>query len=177
MSLQSCLTLCKSMDCRLLCPWDSPGKSTGVGCHFLLQGISHTRGSKPLLLGLLHWQAGYLLPAPLWIHLDMPSLDVYNECNHTIYGLWKLNFSQVCFSRSIYVALCISISFFFIASKYFIKWRREGKRRKMKGREDEERRSRQGEGGLCSCKRGNIRCGYRYRWVRKVTKIQECSPE
>ena len=24
---------------RLLCPWDSLGKSTGVGCHFLLQGI------------------------------------------------------------------------------------------------------------------------------------------
>ena len=24
---------------RLLCPWDSPGKNTGVGCHFLLQGI------------------------------------------------------------------------------------------------------------------------------------------
>ena len=24
---------------RLLCPWNSPGKSTGVGCHFLLQGI------------------------------------------------------------------------------------------------------------------------------------------
>ena len=23
---------------RLLCPWDFPGKSTGVGCHFLLQG-------------------------------------------------------------------------------------------------------------------------------------------
>ena len=22
---------------RLLCPWDFPGKSTGVGCHFLLQ--------------------------------------------------------------------------------------------------------------------------------------------
>ena len=21
---------------RLLCPWDSPGKNTGVGCHFLL---------------------------------------------------------------------------------------------------------------------------------------------
>ena len=25
---------------RLLCPWDSPGKNTGVGCHFLLQGSS-----------------------------------------------------------------------------------------------------------------------------------------
>ena len=24
---------------RLLCPWDSPGKNTGVGCHTLLQGI------------------------------------------------------------------------------------------------------------------------------------------
>ena len=24
---------------RLLCPWDSPGKHTGVGCHALLQGI------------------------------------------------------------------------------------------------------------------------------------------
>ena len=25
---------------RLLCPWDFPGKNTGVGCHFLLQGLS-----------------------------------------------------------------------------------------------------------------------------------------
>ena len=25
---------------RLLCPWDFPGKNTGVGCHFLLQGGS-----------------------------------------------------------------------------------------------------------------------------------------
>ena len=25
------------MPTRLLCPWDSPGKNTGVGCHFLLQ--------------------------------------------------------------------------------------------------------------------------------------------
>ena len=24
---------------RPLCPWDFPGKNTGVGCHFLLQGI------------------------------------------------------------------------------------------------------------------------------------------
>ena len=26
---------------RLFCQWDSPGKTTGVGCHFLLQGSSH----------------------------------------------------------------------------------------------------------------------------------------
>ena len=29
----------------LLCPWDFPGKNIGVGCHFLLQGISLTQGS------------------------------------------------------------------------------------------------------------------------------------
>ena len=40
---------------RLLCPWDSPGKNTGVGCHLLLQGIFPTQGSTPSLPGLLHW--------------------------------------------------------------------------------------------------------------------------
>ena len=30
---------------RLLCPWDSPGKNTGVGCHFFLQGIFPTQVS------------------------------------------------------------------------------------------------------------------------------------
>ena len=32
---------------RLLCPWNSPGKNTGVGCHPLLQGIFLTQGSNP----------------------------------------------------------------------------------------------------------------------------------
>ena len=35
----------------LLSPWDFPGKSNGVGCHFLLQGIFPTQRSN---LGLLH---------------------------------------------------------------------------------------------------------------------------
>ena len=34
-SLQSCPTLCDPT--RLPRPWDSPGKNTGVVCHFLLQ--------------------------------------------------------------------------------------------------------------------------------------------
>ena len=38
--LQFCPTLCDSMDSkqptRLVCPWGSPGKNTGVGCHFHL---------------------------------------------------------------------------------------------------------------------------------------------
>ena len=49
---------------RLLCPWDFPGKNTGVGCHSLLQGIFPTQGLKPLLLCLLHWQAGSLPLVP-----------------------------------------------------------------------------------------------------------------
>ena len=40
-----------------ICPWDSPGKHTGVGCLFLLQGIFVTQGSN---LHLLHWQADSL---------------------------------------------------------------------------------------------------------------------
>ena len=32
---------------RLLCPWDSPGKNTGVGCNTLLQRIFPTEQSNP----------------------------------------------------------------------------------------------------------------------------------
>ena len=48
----------------LLCPWDSPGKNTGVGCHALLQGIFLTQGSNPCVLCLLHWQVGSLPLVP-----------------------------------------------------------------------------------------------------------------
>ena len=41
---------------QTLCPWDSPGKNTGVACHFLLLGIFLTQGSNPCFLGLLYWQ-------------------------------------------------------------------------------------------------------------------------
>ena len=45
---------------RLLCPWDFPGKNTGMGCHFLLQGIFPTQG---LNLHLFHWQVdSFYLP-------------------------------------------------------------------------------------------------------------------
>ena len=40
---QSYLALCDPMDTRLLHPWDFLGKSTGVGCLFLLQGTSRPR--------------------------------------------------------------------------------------------------------------------------------------
>ena len=51
---QSCPALGNPMDCSpldFLCPWNSPGKNTGVDSHSLLQGIVPTQGSNP---GLLH---------------------------------------------------------------------------------------------------------------------------
>ena len=59
-----CLVLSDSLQphglqpARLLCPWDSPGKNTRVGCHALLQGICPTQKSN---LRLLHWQVDSLL--------------------------------------------------------------------------------------------------------------------
>ena len=49
---------------RFLCPWDSLGKNTGVGCHYLLQGVFLTQGPNLRLLHLLHWQEDSLPLAP-----------------------------------------------------------------------------------------------------------------
>ena len=55
---------------KLLCPWDSPGKNSGVGCHALLQRIFPIQGSNLCLLCLLLWQAGSL---PLMPHGNINS--------------------------------------------------------------------------------------------------------
>ena len=65
------LRLYRQQPTRLLCLWDSPGKETGVGCHFFLQGTFLTQGWNPRLFCLLHWQAGPLPLAPPWEALWM----------------------------------------------------------------------------------------------------------
>ena len=46
-----CVCVCLfAQPARLLCPWGSPGKNTGVGRHFLLQRIFQTQGSNRHLL-------------------------------------------------------------------------------------------------------------------------------
>ena len=57
---------------RILCPWDSPGKNTGVGSHFP-QGIFLTQELNPHHRCLLHWQAGSL---PL-SHLESPNFIMF----------------------------------------------------------------------------------------------------
>ena len=52
-----CLTLCGPRDYSPpgFYPWDFPSKNTGLGCHFLFQGIFLTQGSNSCLLQLPHW--------------------------------------------------------------------------------------------------------------------------
>ena len=63
---------------RLLHPWDFPGKSTGVGCHFLLQGIFPMQGLNP---GLRHcrWTnlTNTILKERSWIWKVLPGDFIY----------------------------------------------------------------------------------------------------
>ena len=64
---------------RLFCPWDFPGKNTGVGSHFFLQKIFLTQGSD---LHLLHWQTNSL-PLCAW--------EVWSFCSRG--QIWEGNIS------------------------------------------------------------------------------------
>ena len=57
---------------RLLCPWVSPGNSTRMGCHALLQGIFLTQGWNP---GLLHCR-------PLLYHWAIREALTYHMTQH-----------------------------------------------------------------------------------------------
>ena len=75
----------------LLCPWDSPGKNTRVGCLFLLQGIYLTQGSNP---GHLHCrQIIYCLShqgSPIF--LDVPGKNICHN-SYTFRVIFK-NFKE-----------------------------------------------------------------------------------
>ena len=71
--LRFCLVLSDSLrptdflyPLRLLCPWDFPGKNTGVACWFLLQTIFPTQGLPPHLLHLLKWQTDFFYHWGTW---------------------------------------------------------------------------------------------------------------
>ena len=80
---QLCLTVCNPIDCTPLgsfCPWNIPGKTTGVGCHILLRGIFLTQGSYPCHLCLLHGQSlnhVQLFVTP-WTAAHQASLSITN---------------------------------------------------------------------------------------------------
>ena len=82
MHAHMCLTL---RPISLLCPWDFPGKNTGLGCHFFLLGIFLTQGLNLHLLRLLHCQADSL---PL-SHLGSPLVF-----NNQTFKSWELRKKQ-----------------------------------------------------------------------------------
>ena len=74
---------------RLLCPWDPPGKNTGVGCHSLLQGIFQTQGLNPLhLLRFLCWQVGtlWLVLSGMPLFLEVTLANVQTTAQSTASG-------------------------------------------------------------------------------------------
>ena len=63
---------------QLLCPWDSPGKNTGVGCCALLQEIFLTQGLNPCLLCLLHYANMFFTTSTTWealVYLSVSSVQ------------------------------------------------------------------------------------------------------
>ena len=72
---------------RLLCPWDSPGKNTGVDCHFLLQCMKWKMKVKSLRRAILlatPWTAAYQAPPSMgfsrqeyWSGVPLPSPVVF----------------------------------------------------------------------------------------------------
>ena len=86
---------CRLQPSRLLRLWDSPGKNTGVGCHFLFQRIFPTHGSDPGLSHLLHWQrVVYHLShleahAIQWVHVYM-SIPNSQFILPSTFPLWEL---------------------------------------------------------------------------------------
>ena len=64
---------------RLLCPWNSPGKNTGVNYHSLLQGIFLTQGSHLCLLRLLHCRRILYC----WATMEAPYQGWAGEMDHT----------------------------------------------------------------------------------------------
>ena len=72
---------------RLLCPWDSPGKNTGVGCHFLLQcmkGKVKVKSLSRVRLFVTPWTSAYQAPPSMgfsrqeyWSGVPLPSGDPF----------------------------------------------------------------------------------------------------
>ena len=86
---QSCPTLCDPMDSSPPgCPWSSPGKNTGVGCHFLLQGIFVTQGSNQCLPQCRNFYLGYLRRNQNSIHVTSCFIPI-----------WKASFRILSFNK------------------------------------------------------------------------------
>ena len=97
-SLQLHPILCTPMDCtQAPCLWYFPGKNTGVGCHFLLQGFFLTWGLNLHLLCLLHWQADSFTTNPPGN--PRKTLFVLKKSLNTSINCFNSQFNRCCFAH------------------------------------------------------------------------------
>ena len=92
MHAQLPLSLLQLQPARLLCPWDSPGKNTRVGCHFLLPGIFPTQALNTHFLWLLQWQMDSL---PTELRGKLPSTVPQTKLYPWQYGLTILTLQHM----------------------------------------------------------------------------------
>ena len=65
---------------RLLCPWDFPGKGTGVGCHCRLQ--------PPLLYQITYWCFKLLKLLRLFSKCSKVQIHLFNRRKGSMYHIW-----------------------------------------------------------------------------------------
>ena len=92
---------------RLPCPWDSPGKNIGVGCHFLLQCMKMKSESEVSRVWLLvtPWTAAHQAPQTMglsrkeyWSGASLPSPPYWAEAFYfDIVPLVSFHFCFFCF--------------------------------------------------------------------------------
>ena len=84
---------------RLLHPWNFPVQNTGVGCHFLLQGILPTQGSNSRLLHLLHQQVDSLPLHHLGSHTNFCKPSQFQIGLYLAWSLVTVTKGLTCFLR------------------------------------------------------------------------------
>ena len=105
--VSDCLQLHGLQPDKLLCPWNSPVKNTGVGCCSLLQGIFLTQGSN---LDLPHCrQILYCLSQCIrcYIHMLQHDVFVFLCCIFICLCYFSLEFFLVC----VFLSCCYSLIF------------------------------------------------------------------
>ena len=90
---------------RLLCPWDSAGKNTGVSCHALLREIFQTQGSYPRSLMSPAFAGGFFTTSSTWEAMALQR-GVFMLSNNTC----LLDFSfHIKLKMSVHVQACLTL--------------------------------------------------------------------
>ena len=121
--LCSVVTLCDPhglSPTRLLCPWDSPGKNTWVGCHAILQGNFLTQGSNLHLLWFLHCRWIPYCWAIRQVHVS--SRGILSQCICTLnHHFLQFKYLKILFANYISIKMEKNEKIIFSDLQWFLK--------------------------------------------------------